>query len=82
VRTGTTTSFIGTVVLVDPNENVLADPEADELEIPSGSTLDKMNSPRTWAVNFINGGNTQIGQISDPGAYTAPARCRARATSP
>jgi hypothetical protein len=72
VRTGTTASFTGTVVLVDPNENVLADPEPDELEIPSGSTLDKMNSPRTWAVNFIPGGNTQIGQISDPGAYTAP----------
>jgi len=72
VRTGTVTSFTGTIVLVDPNENVLADPEADELEIPTGSTLDKMNSPRTWAVNFITGGNTRLGQISDPGAYTAP----------
>jgi hypothetical protein len=31
-----------------------------------------MTSPRTWAVNFITGGNAQLGQILDPGAYTGP----------
>ena len=72
VRTGTTAAFTGTIVVVDPNENVLANPEADELEIPNASTLDKMTSPRIWAVNFINGGNAVLGQVSDPGAFTAP----------
>lgn len=70
-RTGTVTSFTATVIL-STDTTWLTAPNGEENSEPDTTTLDKLNYPREWSVNSIAGGNTTFGQISDPGAYTAP----------
>jgi hypothetical protein len=66
LKTDTAINFIAGVVIL--SDKVHVEP------VPTPVQLDDINLvvAKTWSVDGIEGGNTQIGEISDPGSFTAP----------
>jgi hypothetical protein len=73
VKTSTAASFPATILVVKQEDDELANPSGEELALPMPTSIDKvLNGSKLWAVNGIEGGNTTIGQIRDPGSFSAP----------
>ncbi len=75
VKTGSGTDFKATI-LIAGDQGDLANPSGgDELALPMpASPADTIDGEKIWSVNNIEGGNAAVGQIKDPGAFTAPAQ--------
>ncbi len=75
VKTGSGTDFKATI-LIAGDQGDLANPSGgDELALPMpASPADTIDGEKIWSVNSIEGGNATVGQIKDPGTFTAPAQ--------
>lgn len=72
VKTSSGAHFVATIISLSADRDLLVNPIKEEA-LPIPETLDKqINGTKIWSVNSIEGGNTTIGQIRDPGSLTAP----------
>lgn len=72
VKNGAGATFTAEILVLNPEGDELSN-SGEELGVPIPASLDKQfSAKKVWAVNGIQGGNTQIGQIRDPGSFTAP----------
>ena len=75
VKTFAAAIFTAEILFVRDDGDELANPlGGDELALPMPTPLDKqINGTKIWSVNGIVGGNSAIGEVRDPGSFTAPA---------
>jgi hypothetical protein len=72
VKTNYGARFTAVILVVKQENDELSGP-GEELALPEPATLDKqINGTKVWSVNGIEGGNPQIGEVKDPGDFTAP----------
>ena len=74
LKTTSATLFTAKILMVNEESDLLANPfGGDDISLPMPATLGKqINGTKIWSVNGIVGGNTTIGQVRDPGSFTAP----------
>ncbi|HTB89920.1 MAG TPA: hypothetical protein VK743_18280 [Steroidobacteraceae bacterium] len=73
VKTSDGTNFTAHILLVQDDDDELAQPGTEEIAVPQETVLDnQLNGSKIWSVNGIVEGNSQFGEVRSPGSYTAP----------